>query len=64
MTDSNQVPLGKIPYIDNPEFKINEHESTEMPFRYITDSNGKPILPEGMFELIKKDTEKGFGDLL
>jgi len=40
------VALENIPYIDNPEFKINEHESTEMPFRYVTDKSGKPILPE------------------
>jgi ribosome biogenesis SPOUT family RNA methylase Rps3 len=34
-----------------------------MPFRYVKDSTGKPIMPEGMVDLIKKDTEKGFSDL-
>lgn len=40
------VPLEKIPYVDHPEIKTNEHESTEMPFRYIKDSKGQPIMPE------------------
>lgn len=40
------VPLDKIPSIDFPELKLNEHETTEMPFRYVTDATGKPIMPE------------------
>lgn len=40
------VPLDKIPYVDNPELKINEHESIEMPFRYIRRENGEPVMPE------------------
>jgi ribosome biogenesis SPOUT family RNA methylase Rps3 len=40
------VPLEKIPYVDYPELKLNEHETTEMPFRYVTDNGGKPIMPE------------------
>ncbi len=60
-----------------------------MPFRYVMDAQGKPVMPEvsdgqffflfllhakwvlgadpvskGMIDLIKKDSEKGFGDLL
>ncbi|KAJ9602788.1 hypothetical protein H2200_012568 [Cladophialophora chaetospira] len=58
-----QIPLDKIPYVDFPELKLDEHESTEMPFRYITDESGKPIMPEGMFELIKADADKAFDDL-
>jgi ribosome biogenesis SPOUT family RNA methylase Rps3 len=74
------VPLEKISYVDYPELRINKNESTEMPFRYVKGSNGKPIMPEvspalvlqryfqinseqGMVDLIKKDSEKGFGDL-
>jgi len=59
-----QIPLDKIPYVDHPELRINKNESTEMPFRYVKGQNGKPIMPEGMIDLIKKDSEKGFGDLL
>ena len=40
------VPLDKIPYVDHPEIKVDEHESTQMPFRYVTDDKGEPILPE------------------
>lgn len=40
------VPLDQIPYIDYPELRINQHESTEMPFRYVKGEDGKPIMPE------------------
>ncbi|KAK0514199.1 hypothetical protein JMJ35_002816 [Cladonia borealis] len=59
-----KVSLNDIPYIDEPELRIDEHESTVMPFRYVKDAEGKPIMPQGMIDLIKKDSEKGFGDLL
>ncbi|KAL6231649.1 hypothetical protein BDW75DRAFT_233414 [Aspergillus navahoensis] len=58
MVVHDRVPLKEIQYIDHPEIVINEHERTEMPFRYVKDSEGKPIMPEGMVELIKKDAEK------
>ncbi|KAF2840542.1 DUF431-domain-containing protein [Patellaria atrata CBS 101060] len=64
MIVQDQVPIDKIPYIDHPELKINKHESTEMPFRYVRAGDGQPIMPEGMLDLIKKDSEKGFEDLL
>jgi ribosome biogenesis SPOUT family RNA methylase Rps3 len=38
--------LTTIPYVDHPELKFTEQESTEMPFRYVTDKDGKPIMPE------------------
>ena len=38
--------LSMIPYVDHPEIKFNEHESTQMPFRYVKDENDKPIMPE------------------
>ena len=41
-----EVPLDKIPYVDFPELRLNEHESTEMPFRYVEDKDGKPVMPE------------------
>ena len=73
------MPLNQIEYVDYPELKIDKHESTQMPFRYIKDENGSPVMPkvsigtfetafpkqslQGMLDLIKKDSEKGFGDL-
>lgn len=56
----DQQPLDKIPFVDFPELKFNKYESTEMPFRYVKDTKGEPILPAGMFELIKQDSEKTF----
>ena len=40
------VPLKDIPYVDHPELQIDEHESTEMPFRYIKNPDGSPCMPE------------------
>ncbi|KEZ45204.1 hypothetical protein SAPIO_CDS2664 [Scedosporium apiospermum] len=59
----DKIPLDKIPYDDFPELKFNEHESTEMPFRYVKGEDGKPIMPEGMVELIGKDADKAIDDL-
>jgi ribosome biogenesis SPOUT family RNA methylase Rps3 len=38
--------LENIPYVDFPEIKVDEHESTEMPFRYVKDLKGAPVMPE------------------
>lgn len=38
--------LNMVPYVDHPELKFNDKESTQMPFRYVTDKDGKPIMPE------------------
>lgn len=59
-----KTPLEQIRFIDYPEFRFNENEATEMPFRYVLDAQGDPILPKGMLELIKKDSEQSLDDLL
>lgn len=41
-----QVSLDEIPYLDFPELKFNEHESTQMPFRYVKGEDGKPVMPQ------------------
>lgn len=58
------VSLDDIPYVDHPELRINEHETTQMPFRYVATKDKRPVMPHGMLDLIKADSEKGFGDLL
>ncbi|KIH89263.1 hypothetical protein SPBR_07748 [Sporothrix brasiliensis 5110] len=58
-----KIALDDIPYLDFPELKFNEHESTEMPFRYVQGDDGKPIMPEGMVDLIRKDSDKAIDDL-
>ncbi|KAI9370930.1 SAM-dependent RNA methyltransferase [Aspergillus egyptiacus] len=59
----DRVPLEEIQYVDHPEIVINEHERTEMPFRYVKNGDGKPVMPDGMVELIKKDADQGIEDL-
>ncbi|SCU94225.1 LADA_0G07316g1_1 [Lachancea dasiensis] len=59
-----QKEFQQIEFIDYPEFRFNKNEATEMPFRYILNADNKPILPEGMLELIKKDSEQSLDDLL
>ena len=57
------IKLEDIAYVDHPELKLDEHESTEMPFRYVSDKQGKPIMPDGMIDLIRADADKGFDAL-
>ncbi|KAI1200818.1 SAM-dependent RNA methyltransferase [Nemania serpens] len=63
MVIEEQFTLNMVPYVDHPDLKINEHESTEMPFRYVKGDDGKPVMPEGMMDLIKKDADKSIEDL-
>ncbi|PHH69393.1 hypothetical protein CDD82_7788 [Ophiocordyceps australis] len=63
MVVQDKIALDKIPYLDFPELKFNQHESTEMPFRYVADANGHPVMPQGMKELIQKDADKAVDDL-
>ncbi|KAF9887442.1 hypothetical protein FE257_010159 [Aspergillus nanangensis] len=64
MVVHEKVPLEQIQYVDYPEILINEHERTEMPFRYVQDKDGQPIMPQGMVDLIKKDADQGIDDLV
>ncbi|KAM4065644.1 putative SAM-dependent RNA methyltransferase [Hirsutella rhossiliensis] len=63
MVVQDKVALDQIPYVDFPELQFNDHESTEMPFRYVVDENREPIMPQGMRELIEKDADKAVDDL-
>ncbi|CAE7105468.1 unnamed protein product [Rhizoctonia solani] len=56
----DKIPLQDITYVDHPTIRFNAKESVEMPFRYVADSEGEPILPEGMKALLKEDLNKGF----
>lgn len=58
------TPFEEIKFIDYPEIRFSKHEATEMPFRYVLDATGRPILPQGMLALIKKDTERTLDDFL
>ncbi|KAF3917818.1 hypothetical protein ABW20_dc0104842 [Dactylellina cionopaga] len=60
----DKIALDKIPFVDFPELKISKNETTEMPFRYVKKEDGMPIMPKGMIDLIKEDSNKGFGDMM
>lgn len=51
------VPLKDIQYVDYPELQIDEHESTEMPFRYIKNADGSPCMPEVSCKMSKRDNQ-------
>ncbi|ORX33511.1 SAM-dependent RNA methyltransferase [Kockovaella imperatae] len=52
------IELDEIPYIDFPTISFNKKESIEMPFRYVSDDKGEPILPPGMKEHLKADLDR------
>lgn len=60
----DKVEFKDIKFIDYPEIRFNKYEATEMPFRYILDAAGDPILPQGMLDHIRKDAEQSIDDLL
>lgn len=39
-------------------------ESVSMPFKYVKGEDGKPVMPEGMLELLASDADKDIMDLL
>lgn len=53
MDPANHIsaPLQDVPYVDFPELKFNEHESTQMPFRYVKTDDGMPIMPKVSIDL-------------
>ncbi|CAJ2503312.1 Uu.00g107060.m01.CDS01 [Anthostomella pinea] len=63
MVVEEQFTLDTVPYLDFPELKFNEHESSQMPFRYVKSPDEQPVMPEGMVNLIKKDADKSIDDL-
>ncbi|KAK4056742.1 hypothetical protein OIO90_002294 [Microbotryomycetes sp. JL221] len=54
------IPYDKIDFVDHPTIKFDDHESVEMPFRYVKDEQGEPILPPGMRQHLRDDMDKGF----
>lgn len=48
IADISRVPvlLSDIKFIDHPELRLDQHESTVMPFRYMADEESMPIMPE------------------
>ncbi|KAK4702287.1 hypothetical protein P7C70_g3934, partial [Phenoliferia sp. Uapishka_3] len=59
----DKIRLSDIPFVDTPNIKFDEVESVDMPFRYVTDSKGEPILPDGMRQLLQDDMNKSFDEV-
>jgi ribosome biogenesis SPOUT family RNA methylase Rps3 len=59
-----KIKFEDVKFIDYPEFRFNKYEATEMPFRYVLNESGRPILPDGMLALIEKDSQQSLDDLL
>ncbi|TPX70825.1 hypothetical protein SpCBS45565_g01480 [Spizellomyces sp. 'palustris'] len=51
-----KIPLDKLEYVDRPEIRLGKKETVELPFRYLV-KEGKPQLPNGLLELLKKSNE-------
>jgi len=51
---SRGIRLEQIPFQDTIELPMGKYLSLQLPFRYVMNSKGKPILPKGLIELIKK----------
>ncbi|GMK57776.1 hypothetical protein CspeluHIS016_0406100 [Cutaneotrichosporon spelunceum] len=56
------IALEDIAFTDFPTITFNKHESIEMPFRYVRDGDGQPILPPGMREHLKADLDRTIDD--
>lgn len=46
------TPLNKIKFQDTISLETNDGEEVILPYRYVVE-NGKPVLPEGLFEMLK-----------
>nr|POE85463.1 protein arginine n-methyltransferase sfm1 [Quercus suber] len=60
--------LDQIPFVYKPVISSStdgsSNETVEMPFKYILDASGKPVMPKGMLELLASDADKDILDLL
>ncbi|KAH9817024.1 hypothetical protein DFH28DRAFT_167280 [Melampsora americana] len=54
------IELENLPWTDRPTLNFGPRESVEMPFRYLADESGSPVMPQGMKELIHKDMDRSF----
>ncbi len=50
----NGKKFSELKFIDDPEIEIEEEMNSVMPYRYLADENGKPIICEKVLKLMKK----------
>eukprot|EP00949_MAST-11_sp_MAST-11-sp1_P001489 g1489.t1 len=59
-----KVPFDELRFVDRPEFETDGAETLMMPFRYLADSStGKPIMADGILDLLTSDLEWDISDL-
>ena len=59
-----QKPFESLKFVDRPEFETEyEGETLMMPFRYLVGDDGKPIMAEGVLDILTGDLEWDLGDL-
>ncbi|KNC87180.1 hypothetical protein SARC_00708 [Sphaeroforma arctica JP610] len=49
--------LSEIEFIDDIELKTGEKDSTLLPYRYVATSEHKPLLADGLIEILRDDEE-------
>jgi len=54
---ANGKKLSQIEFIDSPSLKMGKNEEVNLPYRYVADKDGSPIISKEIVEMIKK---KGF----
>lgn len=50
-------PFNEIDFIDDPEIRTGEKESVQLPFRYVTEREGMPVLPPGLIDCLAEDED-------
>jgi len=50
----NGKNFDELKFIDDPEIEVEENLNTMMPYRYLDDGTGKPLICRKVMELIKK----------
>ncbi|TIB35419.1 hypothetical protein E3P84_01360 [Wallemia ichthyophaga] len=55
----DNIPMEKMDFVDDPTIVFTPQESVDMPYRYLNDGTGKPLMAPGMLDHIRKDLDKG-----
>ena len=59
-----QKPFESLKFKDRPEFETEyEGETLMMPFRYLVGDDGKPIMADGVLDILTGDLEWDLSDL-
>ncbi|KAJ3252411.1 hypothetical protein HK103_001578 [Boothiomyces macroporosus] len=51
------IKLSDLEFVDFPEIPLGKKQTVELPFRYLVE-NGKPKLPDGLLDLLRKQNDE------